>query len=114
MPNASKRKGNAYERELVNQAIASGLDAKRAWGSNGESIGEHAEVDLVVEGFKIQAKRRAKLPSYLKPSEHVDAQAIREDHGETQIVITWYDFLDLLKLSRANHGQLEQRTKRTD
>jgi len=97
MPNRSKEKGSRYERELVDQAIASGIDAKRAWGSNGESIGQHAEVDCVIGGYKVQAKRRGKLPEYLKPSEHVDVQAIREDHGDTQIVLPWYDWLDLVK-----------------
>ena len=81
----------------MQQAIDSGLTAKRAWGSNGESIGEHAEVDLIVAGYKVQAKRRAKLPDYLKPSEHVDIQAVREDRGDTLILINWYDFLDLVK-----------------
>ena len=101
MPNSSKRKGNTYERELVNQAIASGIDAKRAWGSNGESIGEHAEVDCVIGGYKVQAKRRAKLPEYLKPSDHVDVQAVREDRGDTLVVIPWYDWLDLVRAANA-------------
>jgi Holliday junction resolvase len=42
MTHTSKRKGNAYERELVNQAIAAGLTSKRAYASNGLSLGHGA------------------------------------------------------------------------
>ena len=100
MGNSSKAKGTGYERELVQQALAAGLDAKRAWGSNGESLGLDSEVDLVVEGFTVQAKRRKMVPEYLKPSPRVDMQAIREDRGRTLVVVDYFDLLDLLKLAR--------------
>ena len=38
MSSPSKRKGNAFERELVNTAKDWGLEAQRAWGSNGQSL----------------------------------------------------------------------------
>lgn len=97
MTHPSKRKGNGFEREIVNQAIASGIPAKRAWGSNGEAMGEHKEVDVKLGGYNAQLKRRARLPDYLKPSEHVDIQIIREDNGTSLVVIEWWDFLDLQK-----------------
>ena len=97
MPHPSKRKGNRYERELVNQAISSGVPAKRAPGSNGEAIGEHAEVDLIVGGFRGQAKIRKAIASYITPSEHVDFQVLRENGGTSYVVIEWWNFLDLLK-----------------
>ena len=97
MTHPSKVKGNAYERELVNQAKLSGIDAKRAYASNGESLGMHAEVDLVVGGKRIQAKRRKSLASFMRPNENVDAVAIREDRGDTLIVISWAEYLELVK-----------------
>jgi len=97
MPNRSKQKGNGFEREIVNQAIASGIPAKRAWGSNGEAMGEHKEVDVKFGGYKAQLKRRARIPDYLKPSEHVDIQILREDNGTSLVVLDWFDYLDLLK-----------------
>lgn len=97
MPNRSKQKGTGFEREIVNQAIASGIPAKRAWGSNGEAMGWHAEVDAMLGGFRAQLKRRARIPDYLKPSEHVDIQIIREDNGTSLVVLDWFDYLDLLK-----------------
>ena len=97
MTHPSKRKGNAYERELVNQAKDSGLEAKRAWASNGRSLGLHEEVDLVVADKRIQAKRRKSIASYLLPNENVDAVAFRPDAGETVVLLTWWEYLDLMK-----------------
>ena len=97
MPNRSKEKGTGFEREIVNQAIASGIPAKRAYGSNGEAMGEHREVDVKLGGYNAQLKRRARLPDYLKPSEHVDIQILREDNGTSLVVLDWFDYLDLLR-----------------
>ena len=92
----SKRKGNAFERELVNLAQGWGFSAQRAWGSNGRSLGMHDEVDLLIEEYKIQAKRRKTLPKYLK-CEHTDIVAFREDRGETYALMPMDTFLNLLK-----------------
>lgn len=97
MTHPSKRKGNAYERELVSQAEASGLTAKRAYASNGEALGHHAEVDLLVDGKRIQAKRRKALAAWMRPNDNVDAVCVREDRGETLVVLTWWEYLDLLR-----------------
>jgi hypothetical protein len=93
----SKRKGNHFERELVALAEESGLTAKRAWGSNGEALGHHAEVDLMIDSKRIQAKRRKALPGYLQPNENVDAVAFRQDRGEPLVLITLWEYFDLLK-----------------
>mgnify|MGYP003660814331 FL=1 len=97
MPNRSKEKGTRYERELVNQALDSGIPAKRAYGSNGEAMGEHREADIKVGGFTGQAKIRESIADYITPSEHVDFQVIREKSGKSFVVIEWWNFLDLLK-----------------
>lgn len=97
MSHPSKRKGNAYERELVNQAKASGLVAERAYASNGRSLGHHEEVDVLVAGKRIQAKRRKAIAAWMRPNENVDAVTVREDRGETLVVLTWWEYLDLVK-----------------
>lgn len=97
MTHPSKRKGNGYEREIVHAANEIGLQAKRAYASNGESLGAHAEVDVLVAGRAVQAKRRAKIAQWLKPSEHVNAVAVREDRGESFVVLRMHDWLSLLK-----------------
>jgi len=97
MANPSKAKGCGFERELVQQATDSGLEAKRAWGSNGEALGCHATVDLVIEDQKLQAKRRKSVPAWLGMSEHVDAVVVRADYQEAVVLISWFDYLDYLK-----------------
>jgi hypothetical protein len=97
MTHPSKRKGNRFEREIVDLAVASGLESKRAYASNGESLGLHAEVDLVIAGKKIQAKRRAKIAKWLQPNENVDAVVVRQDHGQPLIVMSYFEYLDLIK-----------------
>ena len=114
MPHPSKRKGNRYERERVNQEISSGVPAKRAPGSNGEAIGEHAEVDLIVGGFRGQAKIRKAIASYITPSENVDFQVIRENGGTSFVVLEWFEFLDLIisdgiKPDATRNGEMDRR-----
>ena len=101
MSHPSKVKGNTYERELVQQAQEAGIEAERAWGSNGRALGFHEEVDCVLHvsqnlKFKVQAKRRKKVADYIKPSVFVDLQLIREDRGESLAVIRYKDLLEIL------------------
>ena len=49
MSSPSKRKGNTFEREVVNQAREFGLKSIRAYASNGISIGEAEDVDVKIE-----------------------------------------------------------------
>lgn len=100
MTHPSKNKGNCYERELVQQAIDSGLSAKRAYASNGESLGHTAEVDLLVGEKRVQAKRRKTLPVWIIDAmRDVDAAVMRPDRGQSIVVLTWWEYLDLLKAS---------------
>ena len=93
MAHPSKVKGNKFERDVVNKAKEFGLDSKRAYASNGESLGMHAEVDLIIKNNKIQAKIRKSIASYLLPNENVDAQVIRQNRGEAYIVLRLEDWL---------------------
>ena len=103
MAHPSKVKGNKFERDVVNKAKEFGLDSKRAYASNGESLGMHAEVDLIIEDYKIQAKIRKSIASYLLPNENVDAQVIREDRGEAYIVLRLEDWLELISSTTNNN-----------
>ncbi len=93
MSHPSKRKGNGYERELVDQAKGLGMEAKRGWGSNGESMGEAADVDLLVAGHRLQAKRRGKLPAYLQIPDSCRAVVFRQDNDQSLVLMRWGDFL---------------------
>ena len=94
MAKKSKDKGNRFEREIVNTCKDAGLDAKRAWGSNGRSLGWHEEVDVLLgKTFKIQAKCRKKLADFLLPTDHVDAVVCKQDRGETLIILRFDDWV---------------------
>lgn len=97
MAHPSKAKGNGFERQIVREAIDCGLSAKRAYASNGESLGCSADVDCIVAGEKIQAKRRKTIASYLRIPAGADAVVFREDRGTTLALIRWSDFLKMLK-----------------
>jgi len=104
MAHPSKRKANRHEREIVRTAEAKGLEAERAYASNGESLGEVEACDVLVRGhddnvmdaLRIQAKKRASIASYLEPPEGTDAVVVREDRAENLIVLPLTAFLDLL------------------
>ena len=102
MAHPSKAKGNKFERDIVNKAKEFGLESKRAYASNGESLGMHAEVDLLIKDYKIQAKIRKSIASYLLPNENVDAQIIRQDRGEAYIVLRLEDWLELISSTTNN------------
>ena len=104
MTHPSKVKGNRFERELVVDARASGLDSQRAYASNGESLGLHAEVDCLIGGFKIQAKRRKAIAAHLVPSKNVDCVITRPDRGETLVIMRWNDWKKLVE-SAQDHPQ---------
>jgi hypothetical protein len=108
MPNKSKRKGNTFERELVQQAQAAGVEAYRCWGSDGRSRGLVKDVDLVLAGsVKLQAKRKTKLPGWLGLTDGIDGVVLRQDHGESVVVLRWADYLALLsRPSRSDRRRL--------
>jgi len=91
-----KRKGSRFERLIVKIAQLRGFASKRAWASDGRSLGMHSEVDVVVDDFKIQAKCRKSLAKYLKPSEHVDWQVIKEDRGKVYVILEFDKLLETL------------------
>ena len=95
MTHPSKQKGNRFERLIVDKAKSYGVGAERAWGSNGRALGMHEEVDVLLEGdLRIQAKCRKKIAEWLKPSEVVDAVVVKEDRGDTYIIVRYDEFLD--------------------
>ena len=96
MSSPSKRKGNAFEREVVNQAGKFGLKAIRAYASNGMSLGEAEDVDVKIEDLKGQCKRRKRIAQWLKPPESCDIALVREDRGETYVIIEYSNFLEMM------------------
>jgi len=103
-----KQKGNRIERECVNLAKEYGFKAKRAWSSDGRSLGWHEEVDIVIElpckdypenhPFKFQVKGRKAIADYLKPCDEVFGQILKEDRKETLVTIRYKDLLNMFKM----------------
>ena len=94
MPNKSKAKGNRFEAEIVKAVELHEIKAIRSWGSNGASIGHHPEVDILIDDdIKVQAKVRKSLPKWIKPSEHIDIQVIKENRGKIYVVQELNDWL---------------------
>ena len=95
----SKRKGTAYENEIVSKLKESGFsDVKRAWGSDGRSMGEAPDVDIVADNIKIQAKRRKSIPKWLSLG-HCDIVVFREDRGLNFVISTLDDWINVRKMS---------------
>ncbi len=80
-----KKKGYQGEVEVVKILSNLGFAVKRAWGSDGRSINEKPDVDVsaVKDGlnFKVQVKRRKRLPKYFKFG-NSNVLAVRQDRGK--------------------------------
>ena len=91
----SKAKGTAYENELVKKLKDNDFkEVKRAWGSDGRSMGEAPDVDILADGIKIQAKRRKSIPKWLNLG-NCDVVMFREDRGITFVCMTLNDYICL-------------------
>ena len=97
MSSPSKAKGNRFEREVVDMAKAQGLDAERAYASNGKSFGEEEDVDVKIAGMLGQCKRRKRIAKWIKPPDSCDMALVREDRGKTYVIMEYDDFLIYLK-----------------
>lgn len=98
MPHPSKQKGNRLERLVVRTLESFGCESRRAWGSDGRSLGEHEEVDVLttINGrkWKLQVKARKRIAEWIKPNiDVVDAQVIKEDRGELLVVMPLEKFV---------------------
>lgn len=106
MSHPSKVKGNRIERLVVEKAKEYGLDAQRAWGSNGRALGCTEEVDALIGRKKAQIKGRAKIADYMKPCVHVDVQIIKADREEPLAVLRLNDYLEMLATIEQLKGNL--------
>ena len=77
-------------------------------------MGLHQEVDIVI-GYKkyndemhVQCKIRKRLPEYIFPkNDAIDSHLIREDRGESYIVIRYDDYLAEMRRYRQLKNKLE-------
>jgi len=114
MSHPSKIKGNKFERDVVKQAELFEIDGKRAWASDGRSLGLDAEVDVVIgnkeynDEMHVQCKIRKRLPEYIFPkNDAIDSHVIRENRGEAYIVLRYDDYLAEMRRYRQLKDELE-------
>ena len=114
MSHPSKIKGNKFERDVVKQAELFEINGKRAWASDGRSLGLDAEVDVVIGNKKyndemhVQCKIRKRLPEYIFPkNDAIDSHVIRENRGEAYIVLRYDDYLAEMRRYRQLKDELE-------
>ena len=93
MASPSKAKGNRFEKECVKKAEEKNLKSKRAWGSDGRSLGLSEKVDLVIEDYTVQCKVRKRIKPELE-GKHI--QVVKEDRGEIYAIVRLELFLDLV------------------
>ena len=98
MPNKNAERGKRVERYIVDRAEKRGIEAMRAWGSDGRSMGLDREVDVVLgpKPITVQVKMREKLAKYLYPPKHVDVTIVKTDRREPLVIMPLEMFLDLL------------------
>jgi len=107
MPNKNKIKGNTFERKIVKDCEKNDIPAERAYASNGRYFGMAEEVDVLIdEKIRVQAKCRRKLPSYLLPSNEVDLQVVKQDRGETLVIMRFDDWLTDYRAKMESDGRL--------
>lgn len=111
----NKARGYEHETELVKSAEKEGMCARRAWGSDGRSLGLPSGVDVELTSgldvLHIQAKRVKDFPkwltrdkgknkgflTYLRPlGGSCDAVAFRRDRDCNYVILTWEDYLELV------------------
>ena len=114
MSHPSKIKGIKCQRYFCKIADLFEIESKRALSSDGRSLGLDSEVDIVVgdkeynDEMHVQCKIRKRLPEYIFPKNNViDSHLIREDRGETYIVLRYDDYLSEMRRYRQLKKKLE-------
>ena len=110
MASPSKAKGNRFEKECVKKAEEKNLKSKRAWGSDGRSLGLSEKVDLVIEDYTVQCKVRKRIAKWITPSEEIGGlhlQLVKESRGKSYVIIEMTMFLSLLSLIKKATGSMK-------
>ena len=115
MPSKSKVKGNNFERWIVNFFEAVGLSCRRAWGSDGRSMGLTEGVDGTLnEEYKWQAKCKAQISPFYIPNEEVDFQIFKGNRTKTfatMRVETLADLINRMNDLWSDNESLQQENK---
>ena len=106
----NKQRGYELEREVVLAAEAAGLEAKRIFGSGAfkQQLGDDFAGDVVVEGLRIECKRRKngfKIIMDAFDQDDADIVVVRADRSPRLWVLRESVVLGLLERAKGeNHG----------
>jgi len=100
MAHPNKIKGNRFEYQVRDMFIDKGIECKRAYASDGRSLGLSEDVDVLATHndvkYPMQCKIRKRLSKVVKPNANVFAQVVREDRGEPLAILKLVDLVDLI------------------
>ena len=95
-----QKKGYRGEVEVLNMFESLDIEAIRAWGSDGRSIMQKSDVDILAKvddiDLTVQETRRTKLPAYLQ-FKNCDLVATRQDRGRWIYILRESTFKKLLE-----------------
>ena len=108
MSSKERAKGNRVEREVVNRLANSGIDARRAWGSDGRSLGFDAEVDCIAlincKALRIQVKARKSIGKLYQPdTDKVDCHVVKMDRRKPVIIMELDKFIEIYKDAKSKN-----------
>jgi hypothetical protein len=93
----NKARGYRLEKLIVDMAKRMGINACRAWGSNGRALGYTDDIDGELGGFLFQAKMKKDLPKWLRIPVLARAVIFRTDFDTPKCLIELSWYLELLK-----------------
>jgi len=98
MGKSQRTKGHGFEREIVIEAKAFGLDAKRSVCSFGD--------DLTIDGQAYECKRRKAFPDwFIKPLLQGRKLILRGDRQESYVVLPLKEYFEILEAHRKAKGK---------
>ena len=109
MSSRNKQRGYELEHEVVVAAESAGLEAKRVFGSGAfkQQLGDDFKSDVVMEGLRIECKRRKsgfKLLYDAFLQDDADVVVVRADRSERLYITGEAKFLELLKRGKKSNG----------
>ena len=100
MAHPNKIKGNRFEYMVRDMFMDKGIEAKRAYASDGRSLGLTEDVDVLAIHndiqYPIQCKIRKRISKVIKPNGNVYCQVVREDRGKPLAVIELDKLIELI------------------
>ena len=108
----NKVRGYELEREVVLAAEAVGLEAKRVFGSGAHKaqLGEDFAGDVVLEGMRIECKRRKsgfKTIYEAFKQDDADVVVVRADRSPRLYVLRESVFMDLCERAKGESNEFE-------